>query len=261
MDTKDFYIEVAQGNIPGYSIVNKFGRSTNIANGIWSIVSLVGTSGIFVTSPVSVRIKTGGNAADTADGAGARSITVVGLSSSLTELTEEITTSGAGVSLPTTTSFWRVYRAYIADDSVGSYGIGNVGDIVIEDSGGSADIIKIAADEGQSQCGVYTIPSGKTGYLLTVFLTTDAVKAADFRLFVRENLTNVTVPVSPRRLKLYWDGILSHIDAYTPRGPGLKLPELTDIWIEAAGGGASTEVSVDFEILLVDNPVSHIKRI
>jgi hypothetical protein len=261
MDIKDFLIEVRQGNIPGYSIEHKFGRNDNIQNGIWGLVSPIGGSGVFRTSAIQMRVKSGGSVDDTVDGDGARGITVIGIDSSLTEISETIVTSGAGVSLPTTARFWRVYRSYVADGAVGTYGGSNVGNIIIEDSGGADNIIQISEDEGQSQHGAYSIPAGRTGYLLTVHLTTDASKAADFRLFTREDFTNVLSSMSPKRLRLYWDGILGHVDAYIPHSPGISLPALTDVWIEAEGGGANTEVSVDFEILLVDNPVSHIKRI
>lgn len=258
---RDFLIEVARGNLPGYSLMHKFGRNDNIPNGSWELVSLVGGSGSFLTSAKTVRIKAGGDVADTSNGAGARSITVIGLNETLMEVQEDIVTSGTNTSLPTTTSFWRVYRAYISDNGVGTYGAANTDDIIIEDSGGVNDMIKIDADEGQSQHGAYAIPIRKTGYLLSMHLTADAGKAADFRLFTRENLTNVSVLMSPRRLRFFHDGILGHVDAYTPRAPGITLPALTDIWIEAKGGGAGTEVSVDFEILLVDDPDPDIRQI
>lgn len=259
MNYRDFYTEVQLGNIEGYSIIHKFGRNPSVANGVWEVVSLLGGSGVLQSSGSSVRIKAGGNAADTAVGAGARAITIVGLDDTLREVSETITTSGANVSLPTTGNFWRVYRAYVADNSAGTYLLTNFGDITLEKSDGSGDIIKISEGEGQTQHGSYSIPYGKTGYLLSVHLTTDSNKPADFRLFTHANLNNVSPPVDPRRLKLYWDGILGHIDGYIPKSPGLILPSLTDIWIEAEGSGGSTEVSVDFEILLVDNDLEHIK--
>lgn len=256
MDTKNFFIEVAKGNIPGHSLVHKFGRNDDVPNNSWEIVSLLSTSGAFRASPSTIRIKVGGNAADTFDGSGARTVTVIGLDEDLNEVSEVIATSGASASSATTTSFWRVYRSYIS--SVGTYGGMNVGNIIIEDSGGEADIIKIDVNNGQTQHAAYSIPAGKTGYLLSVHLTVDAAKAADFRLFTREDLTNVTAPMSPVRSRLYWDGILGSAP-YQPDTPEFPLLAGTDIWIEARGGGANTEVSANFEILLVDNPVPDIK--
>lgn len=258
MDTKDFYNEIKQGNIAGYSLMHKFGRNANIPNGAWAMVSSSSPSGTFPASGVTVRIKAGGNASDTTVGVGAREITIIGIDTNLLEVSETITTSGANASLLTATSFWRIYRAYVS--SVGIYGEANTGDITIEDSDGINDMLIITADEGQTQHAAHSIPLNKTGYLLSVNMTADAAKAADFRMFVRNNFTNTVSPISSKQLKLYWDGVLGHVN-YGPVAPGLTLSALSDIWIESRGGGANTEVSVDFEILLRDNPSGPIRSI
>ncbi len=256
MDTKDYFVEVRRGNIEGHTIVNKFGRNVGVPNGVWQLVSLSSPSGAFPVSGSPVRIKAGGDAADTANGAGARAVTLIGINSTLTEVSETLTTSGSGASAYTTNSFWRIYRAFVS--SVGTYGVNNTGDITIENA--LDDALTITADEGQTQHGAYTIPTGKVGYLLTVDIDTDATKRADFRLFVRENFNDVAVPMSPSLVKLHWDGVLGPI-SYRPRSPSIILLALSDIWIEAEGDGANTDVSVDFEILLIDNPEGPIKQI
>lgn len=250
LGTKDFLIEVAKGNVSGHALVHKFGRNATVANGVWELISQLSAAVTFRTSASTVRIKAGGNAADTAAGAGAREVTVVGIDDNLAEVTETIATAGASASSATTASFWRVYRAYVS--AVGTYGVANTGIITIEDSGGAADMLLIAASEGQSQHAAYTIPTGKTGYLLSVHLDVDAGKAADFRLFTRENFNDTSAPMSSIRIRAYWDGLLGTED-FVPKSPHITLSALTDIWIEAEGSGAQTEVSADFEILLVDD--------
>jgi hypothetical protein len=113
-------------------------------------------------------------------------------------------------------------------------------------------MITIVADEGQTQFCGYTIPLGKTGYLASVMVQADAAKAADFRLMTRADADDVTAPFSPKRLKFFWDGVLGP-SPIQPLTPILELPALTDIWIEARGGGAGTEVSADMEIILFDD--------
>lgn len=252
---RDFLIEVRQGNVPGYSLVHKFGRNDSILNGVWDLVSPTGPSGAFPASGTPIRIQSGGHIDDTGDGTGAREITVVGIDTNLDEVMEIIVTAGADASAYTIASFWRVYRAYVS--SVGTYVSNNTGNIIIEHSS-SVDIIDILAGEGQSQHGAFSIPSGKTGYLLSVSLESDSNKAADFRLFTRNNFDIVVAPMKPKRIRLYFDGILGQ-ETLSPRSPMLVLPAVSDIWIEAeGGGGAGTEVSVDFEILLVDDDPGHI---
>ena len=249
--TTNFYLEVSKGNIPGHSLVHKFGRS-NIPNGSWQFVTLLGQTAWPLSAATTVIIKAGGNAADDTSGAGAREVTVQGIDSAFAETTEAITTAGASASSATTASFWRVHRAYVS--SAGTYGAANTADIVIENSATGTDIITIGAGEGQSQDALYSIPAGKTGYLTSVHVTVSAGlnKTVNIRCFVRENLDDTSAPMSASRVKLFWDGL----DApfyYRPYSPELSLSEKTDIWFEAYGDGGTSEVSIDFELLLVDN--------
>ncbi len=255
MNPKDFYLEVQKGNIAGHSIVHKFGANVNVPNGTWALISSSSPSGAFPSSGSPVRIKAGGNVADIINGAGAREITILGMTTDLEEATEIISTSGANASLYTTNSFWRIYRAYVTD--VGTYGGTNVGEIILENG---QDMLFITADEGQTQHTAFSIPAGKTGYLLSTHINVDAAKAADCRMYIRENLTNTTSPMSPKRLHLYWNGALGEVK-HSPNIPCIVIQPLSDIWIEARGGGANTEVSANFEILLVDDEVSHIRSV
>ncbi len=258
MNIRDYFIEVQRGNIEGHTVVHKFGSNTSIKNGVWDIVSSSSPSGTFPASGVKVRIKAGGNVADTVDGIGAHDIHIIGINTDLIEVRENIVTSGANASLLTTNNFWRIYRAHVL--TVGTYTGSNVGDIVIEDSDGNNDMLTITAEEGQTQHGAFSIPLGKTGYLISVTPESDSSKAADFRVFIRENFNVTSGNISPKRLVLYFDGVLGQFSS-NKATPNIKLNSLTDIWVEAEGGGANTEVSIDFEILLIDDPSGPIKSI
>ena len=248
----EYMIEVQRGNVPGASIVHKFGRNAAVPNGTFEGVNQLSALFNFLTAATTVRVKAGGNAADTAGGAGAQSITLEGLDDTGAFATETIATNGASASASTTTSFWRVFRAYIPDGAAGTYGGANTAIVTIENTAGTIDLIMLAAGEGQSQYGAYAIPVAKTGYLMGVKVQADGQKAADFRLCVRNDLTDFSTPFSPRRIKFYWDGVLGS-DNLMGSSPLLKIDALSDIWMEAEGSGANTEVSVDFEILLIDD--------
>ncbi len=112
-------------------------------------------------------------------------------------------------------------------------------------------MIDILAEHGQSEHAGYTIPTGKTGYLFSIVVNVDAAKNADIKLVSRDNFNDTTAPMLPYRIDLYWDAVLG-FRVFTPEGP-LVFPALTDLWFEARGGGAQTEVSVDFKLLLVDD--------
>jgi len=248
---RDFLVEVAKGNILGHSLVHKYGRNDAVPNGSWAHVSLLPFAVTnFRQTAVSMRVKAGGNAADAAAGAGATEVTIQGVDSNGDETAEALATTGIIASSATTATFWRVHRAWVS--GVGTYGVANTGLITIEDSGGGADFITIAAGEGQSQYGGFTIPAGKTGYLLSTHVTVDSNKTANMRLYTRETYDDVSAPMPAKRLKIFWDGLQNDF-AFRPSSPELVLSEKTDIWFEAFGDGAATSVSVDFELLLVDN--------
>jgi hypothetical protein len=200
-----------------------------------------------------VRIKAGGNLEDSVSGVGARSVMVWGINTDLVEVVEVILTSGASASLYTTNSFWRAYRA--AAREVGLYNGANVGDIVIENAD---DMLTIAAGEGQTQHGAYTVPSGQTAQIIGVYINVDSNKSADVRLMARLNMTDTSVPVFGKQLITYWDGVMGYI-AHAEATP--SIPALTDIWMEAKGGSAATAVSVGFDLLLKDDDPGHLKRL
>ena len=250
---RNWLVEVQKGNIPGHSLVHKFGRNPAVASGTEEgVLQVSGGQFVFRSSASTFRIAAGGNAADTAAGAGAREVIIQGIDTNLNEVTEAITTAGASASSATSTSFWRVHRAWVS--SAGTYTDNNTGDILIEDSGGAATHIMIAAGEGQSQYAGFTIPTGKTGYLLSLHGSMGSSKDdALIKVWTRENFNDVTVPYPAKRLKLNYDGANGFIP-YTPLSPELELNALTDIWVTCVGASAGgSTVSIDFEILLVDN--------
>lgn len=245
----DPLVEVMRGNVQGQSMVHKFGRNAAVPNGSWEFVNNLGFTAWPLSAATTVRVKAGGNANDTSGGSGAQTITVQGIDSNGDELSESITLAGASASSATTASFWRIHRAWV--NIVGTYGGSNTGAITVENSAGGTDLIKMEASEGQTQFAGYTIPDGYKGYLMSLHISVDAGKAADFRVMTRGLITNTTAPIGPIRLKLFFDGVLGSF-AYRPSGPELELAALSDIWVEARGGGAITEASADFELLLVE---------
>lgn len=245
----EFLIEVVKGNVPGHSIIHKFGRHDAVPNGVFEKIELVASNPAFISSVSTVRIKAGGNVADTSAGDNARSVIVCGIDSNLNLFEETLITAGASASSNTIASFWRVHRLEVGE--VGVYGNSNATSIMLEDSGGSADIIGIGAGEGQSQHAAYTIPNGFRGYLLGALITVDGIKPADIKMLTRENFNDTVPPIQSIKLKQYFDGVTG-VEAFQPKSP-MKIEALTDIWFEAEGSGAQTEVSVDFEILLIKN--------
>lgn len=241
---------VRRGEVIGESIVHKFGRNPTLPNGTFEFMTPLGHTGWPLSAPTAVRIKAGGDVADDASGAGARQVVVQGLNDEFKEVQEAIVTAGGLASTPTTTLFWRPQRLWVS--AVGTYGAANTDNIIIENAGGGTDLIMIAADEGQSQFGPFTIPGGKTGYLIGLGLCVSSVRDADFRVFLRKRIDITVGAIESKRIKVHFDGVGGFI-AYKPESPEFECPAKSDLWIEGAGSGGVTAASAGMEIWLIDN--------
>jgi hypothetical protein len=234
--------------------VNKFGYNLSVPNGSYAGVLSQGGAFPFLTAASTLQIKAGGDAADDGGssplGTGAHSVTIEGLDGTGLEVSATLATAGTSASSATTQTFLRPYRAYVT--TAGAYGGVNADDITIQNTSGSPllDLLEIPAGYSQTQHCQYTVPLGYSAYLKAVVLTADGQKPADFQLWSRSDILTVTPPYAPARCREYWDGVLG-VRPINPDTYILRADELTDLWIDARGGGAGTEVSASMEIILV----------
>lgn len=230
-----------------FDVVAKFGQNLSVPDGSFAPVTGLGSIN-WLTAATAVRIKAGGDAADTAAGAGARSVTIVGLDGNGNEVSETVATAGASASAVTENTFLRVYRAYLTTS--GAYTGSNTGNIVVENGSGGTDLIQITAGQGQSQFCGYTIPAGFNAYVVGLEVNVDGKKPADIAIYTRAGITATSAPFAPKRLRHYIDGAAGSL-YLSPKSPLITTGEMTDIWVEAQGGGAGTEASVSMNIILI----------
>lgn len=248
--SEDFLIAVERGDVPGYDVIHKFGRNSNVPNGSFAFVTTLGQTAHALSAATTVRIKAGGNAADDAGGLGAREITIQGIDSAFNEVTETITTAGALASAVTTKSWWRVHRMWVS--AIGTYGASNTGAITLENGTGGTDIIIIGTVEGQTEDAIWTCPIDKTAYLLSVHITIDSSRAADIKIFTRDDIDDVTAPMKARRIMKHFDGLINPF-VYKTLSPNTVINGKADIWSEAQASGGNTAVSMDMEFLVIDD--------
>ncbi len=257
--SKDFLIEVRKGNIEGHSIVHKFGHSDNITQGAWAIIA---QSEVYKmpTSAVSLELVSG-EAADNQAGVGARSLIVEGLDANYEYQTVvALTHATDGTNAVAISGTWtRVFRAYVlasgAYASVGTYS--HVGALTIRTASAGATWVSIPLNLtlaiGQSLIGAYSVPVGKTAYLGNIFNETETGKPVTIIGFLRQNIDIVTAPFSAMRTFSLFPGLDNGIEDIMKTWRD-NLPEKTDIGFYARSTGATTQqVSIDFEILLVDD--------
>ena len=251
---KDFLLEVQKGNVPGYSLIDKFGRNPSVG----TTISTITTTGNYPTPTAAVSLEfVSDNANDTSAGTGARSVTLVGQDPNGDEQIETFATNGlTAVAIPGT--WLRVYRLFVATsgtyaDSINSSHLGN---LTVQVSGGGAVWARVLAltgnfGLGQSQIGVYTVPSGFTAFLLSSNYSIDTNKTVDLYLFKREGILTVSAPFSAMRLQALYEGVTGA--DHVPKLTRNKFPENTDFGYMAATSSGTASVSVEFEVLLIDN--------
>lgn len=242
------------GRAQSDDIVHKFGQSLDVGTS-YAPVSI---GEIYRTPQVAgataLRVKAGGDAGDTAAGAGARGVTLIGLDETGAYAEETIATAGISASSNTTTTFLRLFRAFVS--ASGTYATASAGshvaDIVIENSAGTEDWATIKLSNfplGQSEIGFYTVPLGKRALVQQIVLEVDATKAVDFIFLQRPNILETSDPYSAMRVVQGFSGVegVFNLQLANP----YIFSALTDIGFMAKGSSPA-EVSCDFEMQILD---------
>jgi hypothetical protein len=222
-----YLIGIAQGLVSGTSSINKFGYRESIPSSYQTIWD--GT--------VDYAYAAAGTVLAVADNTGSDNngtVEVQGLDQNYAPITETLTIGGAASS----NQFLRVFRARMITSNTGST---NVDEIRIKRA--TTDLAIILAGAGQTLMSLYTIPAGKTGYLIRLQGNVDANNDALFRLVSRPLNGSFNVK---GQFGVFASG-------YTADYPiPLVFTEKTDLQITAksqnnVGGGAT------FDLILKDN--------
>ena len=241
-------LDEANGKQADRTVVQKFGANPNVAAGTLEDIWYGGGMYTgFLTAASAIRIQAGGNTNDTAAGTGARSVMIIGLDENWNEASEEVATNGTSASSATTTTFIRVYRAYIAD--VGTYGGANIADVVIETTGGTI-VGAIEAVKGQTQLAIYAIPAGKKAFVRRISATVGGSKAAYVYFYQRQNADVVSAPFTSKRLWYEFAELAGEASEEFKSYIG-PFPAKTDVWTQALGPTGGAAISAAFDVVLV----------
>jgi len=251
------YLEIAQGNVEGHSIIHKFGQYNTVGTSFTPVARLGLYNTLKASEATTLRIKAGGHANDTAAGDGAREVTLEGIDETGALCSETVATNGASASTATTTTFIRLFRFYVS--ASGTYATASAGShaglITIENGAGGTDWGEISfADfpRSQSEIGAYTIPVGYTGYLISAYGFCDATKITDLIMFKREDILGASAPYEA--MKVVFEE-RSEGGAFTAEiSAPIRLNSNSngcDIGFMAKVSAQSAEVEVDFEIILI----------
>jgi hypothetical protein len=245
-----FLIAVAKGSVAGYASVNKFGHNPAAEAGddIWAAG---GSYDFYPTNAVAMEIvSTDTN--DAAGGAGAQSVTVLGLDSNWDEISETVIMDGT-TAVDLTNTYRRMNRAFV--NTIGTSD-SNVGAIVIEEDGGGGNTgAYIAAGDGQTQQAIYTIPRGKSAMFVKgyVALKEDTFQgtSGDFKWKLRLNNGHQGAWQTKGQIGLI--NIGSSWWQYKYGIPIGMIPAKTDIRLEQSAASTAMDSVGGFDLLLIDN--------
>lgn len=251
---KDFYELVRIGKIPGYSIVQKFGNNLAVSTTLVPVTA----GGLYQTPTTGQSIEVvSDDADDTALGAGGRNCIVYGLDGTFTPKVEEVALDGlTPVAVPGT--WTRVYRLECTKSGVYATQAlsSHQGTISVKTTPAGVLWGQIAVEGtyglGNSLIGMYSQGAGSTAFLLSKFITVDTGQDVKIYLFHRPGINVVAAPFTGMRLVQVESGIDVPYN-YVPKLPIAVFSEYTDMGFMAVAAAGPAEVSVNFELLIVEN--------
>lgn len=254
IQNRDFYHEVSEGNVPGYSLIHKFG-----AGEVTTTLAPISELKKYETpiAPVSLEIVST-SASDTAAGLGAQSVFVEGVDANWNIVQQIVATSGGtGAVIPTSLirlHDWYVYTSgTYATATAGSH----VGILTIQVAGGGAAWSSIPITpfpQGESKIGAFTIPTGYTGWILRKQVYAAASKNVSAYFFHRPHADDVVTPFSGAMRVIQYEVGVGGAPLETflkgPRGPYVGP---CDIGYMASIDVGTAPVSCEFELLLIQD--------
>lgn len=163
---------------------------------------------------------------------------VQGLDANWLEQSEIITLNGT--TAVTGNKQWvRINNMTIAGASI------NVGTVTTRLTNGSGTIVDLVmAGEGYNATGIYTIPAGKTGYLMVGDASVSKGDDVTIKMYVREHGKAFRMAHIAEVYESFY-----RYDFTVP----IPLPEKTDIDVRAQAYNDNARVSCNFDIILIDN--------
>lgn len=241
----DFMLNVAAGNLSGYSAVNKFGANPDIAAGTTEDIWDGGGTYPFPTTTDITHIR------QAVDQLAMRGVTVQvqGLDASWNLTIQDIALDTSNTTTPVAlaTPLIRVFRMKVQSNTVGTE------DIQLRNVGGGTTYAIIQAGNNQTLMAIYTVPDGYTAYMTSMSYSTVNVgiktpTQTEYRLWAADRMNN-------------YEFQLKYADGIPESGPGVqhsfapyyKFSERTDIKISAEVAAQDGHVHAGFDLILIQN--------
>ncbi len=245
----EFDLDVARGlqsDIVGF---HSFSHNPDVDTQNWEMIWGPGGTYQWPTTLETIRVRAGGDVADSAGGTGARSIDITFLDTNWDVQVETLVLNGVNASLPTTIPCWRVGVLRVKD--TGTYGGTNVGDITIENTTSLQALAFARIGFGRSEKSGYTVPKGFTAYIQRMQFALLADRQVSVRAMSRPHAEVMTAPYGPAVAWAHVDEIEVTQELNFTSYP--RFTEKTDIWVEAIANGNDSTMTANYDLKIVRN--------
>lgn len=242
-------LDVARGLASGCRAIRQFGRNAAVG----ATFAPIARAGFYRTPQVgsvtALRVRAGGNAADSSAGTGARSIRLTGLDATGQLVTEVIATAGASASAASQTLVLRLIDAAV--ESSGTYAswtaLSHAGTINIEDTAGNlwAVIQDTDIQRGDSEIAAYSVPANRTLFITNVRIQVLESNKSNVVMFKRPNILETVAPYSPMTLLVEFPNFAG-IQQFA-FDPPIKIDGLSDVGFLGKTESSTTDVEVGFD--------------
>ena len=245
---KDYFLEIAKGNIKGTTHIEKFGNKEDVGTD-WSVIWSGNSpyTGFNATTAEPVNISST-SIEDSITGTGLRKVRLYGLGDGYISQTEELELDGTNA-VTSTLSFIRLDRIWGYEDNEIASNRENIGVITATQSI-TPDITFaiIPIGHNSTMMALYTVPAGKTAYIYSRTATIANKQTATVEVrFKQRNYGSVFRVGGVAGLNSSGTGLAS-LNFKVP----ICLAEKTDFFLEAAAS-SSCGVSSYITIVLEDN--------
>lgn len=249
--TRDFFLMVAQGLIPGHTAVSILGINPTIGATVFEDLWDVGGVLTYPTATEQWELVSD-SAQDGSGGTGALTVLVVYLDDSYVEQTETITTNGTTPVTFVATDSFRFIRAFVLSSGTD---MKNNGTITVRVSGqttqaflrGRISAPVTGAGGGSSFDGHHTVPAGFTDWLCAVYSNANKGEDIDVRL---EGTVGISGSFSQIFItNLYQSSVVSPVKL----APGFT--EKSDLKLLAKSSNPNAVGSVALQFVRTDNSI------
>ena len=231
-------LAVSLGLVPGVTAVHRSAYNPDLANGTEESIWVEG--GIYPWTELNgghILYAVSTSAADTN-----QIVYIEGLDSNYNLINETIVTAGT-TAVATTKQFARIHTATIVSNAT------NVGEVIFRLHSGTGTVVAhIRAGFGITKLGQYTVPAGKTAYLLTGDATSFRGGAGNIGTVVKM----MVKPYGGVFLVAHISEVVNGFYRYDFTAP-MKITEKSDIDVRGLADGNGTQMSCNYDLILVDN--------